>query len=628
MMRRAGRLSPAQALALALALTTAAVGAGCGGDTGAVVVDAGGGRDAAAARDGLAEISVLPCGGCAADEWCDESSGRCVACVTNAHCGADEFCEGGACVSAVCEPGTTTCADGVLRRCNDRGVGWTDTPCPHGEVCVGPICRVPLCEPGTVRCRGGLVAVCSASGLSEDVSQCADGQLCVPDEGCLDVRHDILVVMDTSGSMRRIPDRPEWFPWTDPWPVCESFDDPQTRIGIARKLFRRILAQQDTLLAESDFALFRFPQRVDGVFVKDLAAPASESCNFGLWERILGETMSGDDGRHVTGPGPGGTDWFVESLPQVLLVPDPRVPDFAAATAEERRAAMEPWIDGMEAAAPGADAVPCSHDTGYLDCGLDRACLGPEGARTCHDVTNPELRATGQTPLGRSLFYASEYVRRFVRVGGAPCETAADCASANYRCREGVCFDPLAGCRRTVIVLITDGVEDPVPDDRFFRARVQAKRLQFGLGCAADADCLSGATCAPVRVCADAAGAVGVVCAADDDCLGAGETCLPGVDACVTPALLAAGREDAAVAAALVFVDPEGAQRATDRTGAGLAATVHVLDVAGGAAENARISLLGGGLHLLHSLYELDAILADLRSVFDIKAGAQCLSSL
>lgn len=623
MMRRAGRFSPARALFLALAL--AAAGAGCGGGTDAVGADGGGGRDTSAGRDGLAEITVRPCGGCAADEWCDESSGRCVGCLTDDDCGPDERCDAGACVSVVCEAGATTCTDGVLRRCDDRGAGWTETPCPEGQVCVGDLCRAPLCEPGAVRCQGGLVAVCAESGLSEDVTQCADGQLCVPGEGCLDVRHDILVVMDTSGSMRRIPDEPEWFPWTDPWPVCESFDDPQTRIGIARKLFRRILAEEDALLAGSDFALFRFPQRVDGVFVKDLAAPASEACNFGLWERILGETMSGDDGRHVTGPDVGGADWFLASLSQVLLVPDPRVPDFAAATAEERRAAMEPWIDGVEAAEAGADAVPCTHDTGYLDCGLDRACLGPEGARTCHDVTNPELRATGQTPLGRSLFYASEYVRRFVRVGGAPCTVDADCASASYRCEGGFCSDRLAGCRRTVIVLITDGVEDPIPDDQFFRARVQAKRLQFGLGCAADEDCLSGATCEPVHVCANAEGSVGVVCAGDEDCRGADETCQPAVDACVTPALLAAGREDPAVAAALVFVDPDGAQRVTDRAGAGLAATVHVLDVAGGADENARIALLGGGLHLLHSLYELDAIIEDLRSVFDIKAGAQCL---
>jgi len=359
--------------------------------------------------------------------------------------------------------------------------------------------------------------------------------------------------------------------------------------------------------------------------VKELASPASEACNFGLWERILGETMSGDDGRHVTGPAIDGADFFVDSLPQVLLVPDPRVAGFAAADAQERRVAMAPWVDGREAAVAGADEIPCSHDTGFLDCGLDRACLGPEGARTCHDVTNPELRATGQTPLGRSLFYASEYVRRFVRVGGAPCDTDVDCASANYRCHDGVCSDPLARCRRTAIVLVTDGVEDPPPDDLFFRARVQAKRLQYGLGCDADEDCLSGATCEPVSVCVTPEGATGVVCAADADCPGRDETCQAGADSCVTPALLAAGRADPAVAAALAFVAPEGAQRVTDRAGRGLAATVHVLDVAGGADENARIALLGGGQLLLHSLYDLDAIIEDLRSVFDIKAGAQCL---
>lgn len=600
--------------------------AACGGGT-----EGGpdGGGDASAGPDVVGAVDVspdlrLPCGGCGAGQQCDEAADRCVECLGDEHCAEDARCDENVCQPLVCQPQETTCADGVEHRCNQRGIGWVDVPCAEGQVCIGDTCHALLCEPGAVRCNGGLLAVCAPSGLSEDVSQCAEGELCVPGEGCVEVRHDILVAMDTSGSMRRIPDVSEWFEWTDPWPVCESFDEPQTRIGIARELFRRLLAEEDQLLADSDFALFRFPQRADGVFVKDLAAPGERACDFGLWESVFGETLTGDDGRHETGGGEG-PDWFAESLRQTLLVPDPRQPGFAAADTQARRDAMLPWVDGVEEAVPGADAVACDHSTGVLDCGLDRPCLGPEGARTCHDVTNPELRATGETPIGRTLYYVGEYLRRFVRVGGAPCEAAADCASANYRCEEGVCFDPLAQCRKAVIVLITDGVEDPIPDDRFFRARVQAKRLQFGLGCAEDGDCLSGATCEPVRVCADPAGAVGVTCAADEDCAGRDETCQPAVDTCVTPALLAAAHEDPAVAAAVVFVDPEGAQRVVDGEGRPIAATIHVLDVAGGAEENGRIALLGGGLHLLHSLYDLDAVIEDLRSVFDIKAGAQCL---
>ena len=578
----------------------------------------------------LAEDAPVPCGGCADGLHCDRATNLCLACLRDDHCAEGERCIGGACAVLVCEPGDTTCTDEVERHCNELGTAWDELPCSGDRVCVGDLCRDKICRPGAIRCQSGLVLTCAPTGLSETSARCDDGELCVEGEGCTFVRHDLMVIVDTSGSMRRIPEDPNEPAWTEPWPVCESMLEPQTRIGIARKLFRRLLDEEDAILARSDFALMRFPQFVDGIFVEDPADPGGTACKFGLWQSGSGEALTGDDDSHATGTGEPEADWFAGVLWQALMVPDPRVPGFAGLGVDVRKEAILAYVDGQEVAVPGADAVPCQLANGTLQCGLDRPCLGPEGARTCHDVVNPELRAMGQTPIGRTLFYASEYYRRFVHVEGRPCATDADCGSSNYTCADGACSDPLARCRKTVIVLITDGTETPIPEDEFFRARVQAKRLHYGLGCADAADCLNGATCEAVRSCkADADGAIGVVCDTDQDCcrteVPCGVTCAEAVDVCATPDLLVQAREDAATAAAVVFVDPEGVQRIEDAAGVPLPMTVHVVDVAGGSEQNERVALLGGGALLLHSLYDLDALIADLRSVFDIKAGSQCL---
>ena len=115
---------------------------------------------------------------------------------------------------------------------------------------------------------------------------------------------------------------------------------------------------------------------------------------------------------------------------------------------------------------------------------------------SCVVTTNAELRAVGATPIGKSLFYASEYLRHFVLVEGQFCEEDADCASSNHSCVDGQCHDEFAYCRENVIVLFSDGAEtENVHIDDFFHPRVQAKRLFYGLGCQTDADCLSGAMC-------------------------------------------------------------------------------------------------------------------------------------
>ena len=114
-----------------------------------------------------------------------------------------------------------------------------------------------------------------------------------------------------------------------------------------------------------------------------------------------------------------------------------------------------------------------------------------------------ELSAHGPSPLGVSIFYATEYLRHTV--------LAEDDAPA-------------------LVLVIADGADSAAQDSAdFFHPRVQAKRARFGDGCLDADDCTGGASCDD-GACRPPAGAVdapamlcstlGTPCRSGGDCNG------------------------------------------------------------------------------------------------------------
>jgi hypothetical protein len=202
----------------------------------------------------------------------------------------------------------------------------------------------------------------------------------------------------------------------------------------------------------------------------------------------------------------------------------------------------------------------------------------------------------GNTPIGRSLFYAGEYVRKYVVVSGRPCEQDADCRNVNYSCSPtGTCVDPLQECRETAIVLFTDGVEEPATvDTDFFNPNVQAKRMHFGLDCSSDDDCLNGATCQ------------------DGTCQGYDT---PNTGEPVTPVLCD---------------DSEGANVLRDYGGNPIPVTVHVVDFSDGDGYEANRLLAdhGGGTHFDVHDDDPEDFLQSMILAFDAKSPVQCVGDL
>ncbi len=96
-------------------------------------------------------------------------------------CEADEFCRDGACVTQVCAPGETICADGgAYRVCAADGSGYGESmSCGEGSLCRGGSCEAQVCAPGEATCLGSGVALCNAdgSGYGAPVS-CEAGEFC------------------------------------------------------------------------------------------------------------------------------------------------------------------------------------------------------------------------------------------------------------------------------------------------------------------------------------------------------------------------------------------------------------------------------------------------------------------
>ena len=245
------------------------------------------------------------------------------------------------------------------------------------------------------------------------------------------------------------------------------------------------------------------------------------------------------------------------------------------------------WVDFDEAFS--TTETPCSNTT---DCG-DDICLLNTATNTyeCAGHTNPELRATGSTPLGRSLFYAGEYIRKHMVIEGKSCVSDADCGNENYLCsNENTCFDPLRDCRSTTIVLFTDGVESPETSlVDFFNPLVQAKRLHYGLGCAFDSDCLDESECSSAYTCQ-------------------GYTATNGSSL-----------------STITYIDGDGANKLFDFSGNAIQATVHVVDMSEGEGETANRAIAdhGGGIYYPVGDGSPDLLFEAFTNALDVKANIE-----
>lgn len=477
----------------------------------------------------------------------------------DADCPDGQFChvQAGQCVECLIHQ--TQCdTDGVRQTCEKPVLDANGTlvsgglfvadPCGASSACVPDsqgvfaTCEPLVCEPLSSTCDPEDITnsrVCGAYGTRYYNNSCGSGKACREGE-CRAIRSDVLLIFDTSSSMlnelpgRDCKDNPT-VPCLDHYPACDQTAEPLTPMDLAKEVFTKGIV--NAIDQHASFALQRFPQRV--------AAAKDGNCNLGWYQNLV--TMSGDDGSHATVDG----GWFDKNRSEVIASPFPTGSDTS------NLPNLLAWLDRDEVLSP--TALTCISNA---DCASNRCAQTPDGPR-CFRHTNPELRAGGGTPLGKSLFYAGEYLRRQVLVDGKACETSDDCRSANYVCRDSACVDERRHCRQPTIVLFTDGGESGV-NDPFFAASVQAKRLKYGLGCASDAECSTDAHC------------------------GQAGYCLP---------------KDAVGGAVSSYISGDGHEAVRAPDGSPLAITVHVvnLNAGGGSAAAASIARNGGGF-----VYDVD----------------------
>jgi len=419
--------------------------------------------------------------------YCDEDSGQCLYCMVDDDCPIQgQWCKEDMCVTTFCIPGEKKCLDPLLAAaCLDDGEAWDETACSEGFGCWGGECLQTLCNPGEYHCENGLKVQCLPNGSGHITAPCPPGMGCFEDE-CELIDHNLLVIFDTSGSMASmgfLDTVPCICPGgcsAQPFPQCEDANCPQSKLGMSKYVFNKFF-QSEQLKAFS-LVLTRFADRIKH--------PPVTSCNdlFSMGRGWYGlgfadsNYMTGDDGSHVTGE----NSYFEKYLHEIMCVPFPKT------FAEDNFGLAQKWVNFDEAVGPTAE--PC---TSHPDCPGGFCANDPDaGAKVCWYHTDPELRALGNTPLGRSMFYAGEVYRKQVVINGKSCETDEDCGSRNYYCKDGKCKDPFGPCRTNMILLFTDGVEEPPTElSDFFNPRIQAKRFRYGLGCDIDDDCFDGATC-------------------------------------------------------------------------------------------------------------------------------------
>lgn len=555
-------------------------------------------------RAGVCASGVVACGAttdCAPYSM-QCAAGACVDCLVDAHCPVADFCGDGVCQPDACVPGTIApaCRDaGTVARCADSGSGYEDVPCGEGWLCEPAVggaksarCAEVACSPGARTCTTDTsYGICNEFGTAFVEVTCPAGTSCYHGE-CRPAKPVIVVVFDTSSSMwgypqGGVPDLCEKLGTTcvPPWPSCEAGTDGLTLMGRSKQVFSQLF---ETFAGAAHFALLRFPQR---------EVATTPTCKTGWYAGL--PTIEGDTDAHVAPEDPDG--WFARGLGQVALALPP------AAVGESNLPQIQAWLDFEETLSVGAE---CAED-GDCDAGF---CAPPSedpgGAKRCHTHDDPELRPAGQTPLGRSLFYAGEVIRQRVVVDGQACASDEDCGTQFHVCADGVCHDPGRACRKLVVLLFTDGAESVDTSlDSWFHPRNQAKRLHYGLGCGGDADCLSGATCAdgvctppdsgaaPAPICSD----TGTFCQTDAECKAG--TCGPDVSD---------------------YVDADGVQRLEDAGGAPIAVTISVVTVGYEKGHAASIATWGGGEAVSVQDASADVLLDELSKVVTTKIQAEC----
>ena len=472
--------------------------------------------------------------------------------------------------------------------------GGNDLPeCPLGQAMVNGNCESVMCEPNAPVCVGGERYTCASDGQSVEPStgdRCG-GRTCI-EGSCRPIKHNVVVLFDTSSSMNTCMQDDnnsytECCGGTCPgeWPICETANAPLSRLGYSKRVFQQFFAERE-IQETARLALLTFPQTV---------IPFNNGCSSSVYD--YSNLITGDDGRHETE-----ADWFMANAGEVVRVP------FATTWADDNTNKLLSWVDFAE-----------------------------------NETNEPELRATGFTPLGRSIFYAGEYFRHAVIANGKPCVEDVDCGSQDYVCIDGACRDPQADCRLNILLVFTDGKESTFPlIDEFFNPVVQARRMKFGLSCQSDGDCLAGASC-DGGFCRREVTALDP-CTSDNECPDEaycqdGRCTVPGFlwptdqGRCAqagNPCIVTDNQfppECAGFLEACEAVDPfvadreQGANQLRDAEGNPISITTHVINVNDDDVESRLIASHGGGLHFRLDLNQEETLLRILSRLVDYKRG-------
>jgi hypothetical protein len=513
--------------------------------------------------------------------------------------------EEGACAQDLCEKGATTCANLTSQQhCDADGSSATVESCFPGQVCSGGDCVDPICEPNSLGgCDGTGWLACNSLGTAWVTYTCPLDSPCQAG-ACRPVEPNVLLLIDTSGSMNWKTNGESVQPcvgvdcdasWS--FPNCDDPQDPVTRLGRVKQALNTVV--QSEAAGGVRLALQRFPQRPfepdAGFFGGASGAP---ECDGGYWVSTDEAMITGDEGQHFTSL----DSWFGANLSEVLLYP------FEDAT---NLGILAQWFDfkveTVTTETPCEDASVCAG--------------GPCVLERCLTTTNPELRGGGPTPIGKSLFYAGEYLRHTVLIEGKQCITDDTCGSPHHSCEDGVCHDPYGHCRDHIIIVFTDGAETRnVATSDFFNPRVQAKRLHFGLGCSADTECLSGATCVD-GVCR----APGAVADASALICDAGEVPCTSDNQCEDPCENWGDCPGGCAPTEPLMISDQGAQHLTDQQGNPVSVRVHVVDASGIAGNNSLVATFGGGQYFDVNLDNPEELVASVYEILgDTKDTTPC----
>ncbi|MBR59352.1 MAG: hypothetical protein CMH54_15215 [Myxococcales bacterium] len=525
-------------------------------------------------------------------------------CPPTKHCTEDGECE-----DDICLKGGATCESLSERKvCNEDGSAFELFLCPEATICFLGECIEPICDPeGPAVCENGQRKECNSLGVDYNYFDCPGGTSCV-DGTCVPIQPNVIFIVDSSASMNWM--NPEGSypddctgetcpPWN--WPDCDDPENPSTRLGKVKKALQNVLISPEA--GNLRLALQRFPQLF---YIPSLLGSSGPTCaGSPLWgldkfspDNTVVHLEHAIDANAMAG----------SSLSQIMPVP-------FNVDEESTHDEIMRWVDFDHTYTPTGET--CGILTQCTDYNTEMACHEGE----CVTMAEPELRAMGNTPLGRSLFYAGEYFRHMVVLEGQACTEEADCGSPHYDCVDGVCTDPFRACRPNVIILLTDGVESlDVWPDKFFYPLVQAKRLHYGLGCSSDADCMNGATCDQGVCSASELNDPEKVCHLTDVPCTSHSQCTDFPYPCGGTASTCSGKCEETGAG---FTDDVGANVLRDATGEPISVTVNVVDVSSIVNSNSILAKHGGGQYLHVDVNDVSSIIEAITPLLDIKADPE-----